>query len=144
MPVDFHHFPRLRTEPFDYTSPRTTRYNCIAWAAGDITQKWWPVPGYYWPPGVPKDETLDAFAKAYGTLGFVPCDSAAFERGFEKIALYVASNGKPTHAALQISATAWTSKLGDLWDIEHINADSLVGPRYGSPARFLRRPSIRP
>jgi hypothetical protein len=89
---------------------------------------------------VPNAVTLDAFIAAYGTLGYVPCDTSDFETGFEKIALYVAADGTPTHAARQIDATKWTSKLGIWEDIEHHTLDGLVSPGYGTVARLLKRP----
>lgn len=44
MIIDFRHFPGLQAEGFAETSSPTTDYNCIAWAAGDQTQWWWPHP----------------------------------------------------------------------------------------------------
>jgi hypothetical protein len=40
------HFPRLRTDNHRITSPSSSRYNCIAWAAEDSSQ-WWQ-PGLHW------------------------------------------------------------------------------------------------
>lgn len=35
-------FPGLRTTPFRVTSPANRKYNCIAWAANDAGDWWWP------------------------------------------------------------------------------------------------------
>src|SRR5439155_1575216 len=35
-------FPGLRAAPYREMSLRTHRYNCIAWAAGDDANWWWP------------------------------------------------------------------------------------------------------
>ena len=35
-------FPKLRGKAYQVTSPRNEAYNCIAWAAGDTTDWWWP------------------------------------------------------------------------------------------------------
>ena len=35
-------FPGLRTAPFRITSPADLKYNCIAWAADDTSNWWWP------------------------------------------------------------------------------------------------------
>jgi len=38
IPLD--QFPRLTAARYRVTSPATTDYNCVAWAAGD-TEHWW-------------------------------------------------------------------------------------------------------
>ena len=135
--------PNLDAHNHTITSPAAARYNCIGWAAGSTTQWWWPTGRYFWPPNVPREETLDAFLRAYGTLGFVECADDAPEPGIEKIALYAVreSDGtlSPTHAARQLPSGAWTSKLGPLEDIEHSKPKDVSCPHYGEPVRFLRR-----
>ena len=86
-------FPGLRISEFRVTSPTTRDYNCIAWAANDATRWWWPDPdpdndAVYWPPNVPIDETVHAFATAFATLGYAACSGEVFEPGFEKVALF--------------------------------------------------------
>jgi hypothetical protein len=69
-------FPGLAGSDYHITSPWDGHYNCIAWAAGDTREWWWPnpTPGEeYWPPGVPRVRTLDAFRDAFATLGYVVC-----------------------------------------------------------------------
>lgn len=136
-------FPRLATERYRMASPRTPRYNCIAWAAGDDTAWWEPDPMdlYYWPDAVPRQLTLEAYTRAFRTLGYTPCDTAEFEPGFEKIAIYVDNNGTPTHAARQLPNGRWTSKLGNLEDIEHTTLEGLTGAVYGSVGLILKRKS---
>jgi hypothetical protein len=135
-------FPNLRDSQHRITSPRTVDYNCIAWAAGDETKWWWPDPDpdsmYYWPPGVSLECTIQSFLEAYSRLGFEPCQSAILEPGYEKIALY-AKSGEPQHAARQLSSGSWTSKCGQLEDIEH-DLGAIEGSAYGKVAAFLRRP----
>ncbi len=102
--------------------------------------------GYYWPPGVPRANTLDACVQAFGTLGYVECDTSecvmpAFEVGVERIALY-ALLGQPKHAAKQIDLRTWSSKIGNNIDIEH-TLRGLEGPFYGSVVKILRRPPLR-
>jgi hypothetical protein len=84
-------------------------------------------------------ETLDAFIKALGTLGFMPCDNPHLEHANEKVALYVDENGKPTHAARQLPNGRWTSKLGQGQDIEH-ELEGVTGSVYGVVAQILKRP----
>ena len=53
-------FPGLRGQPHEARSPRDDHYNCIAWAAGDNRNWWWPdlAQEDNWPAGVPGIETL--------------------------------------------------------------------------------------
>ena len=134
-------FPALRTSHYQITSPRTPNYNCIAWAASNTNLWWWPDNQYlyYWPVEVPREETITAFVKAYGLLGYSSCNSSDYEEGFEKIAVFTDDQGKPTHAARQLVSGHWTSKLGNLEDIDHEKLEDLCGSRYGSVAVILKR-----
>lgn len=137
-------FPGLRTSAYSVTSPRDREYNCIAWAAGDVANWWWPTTGpadvpRFWPDGAPREETLAAFILAFGTLDFAPADNEALELGVEKVALFVDANGMPTHAARQLPTGRWTSKLGFSEDLEH-DLHALEGDIYGTVTIVLRRP----
>jgi hypothetical protein len=139
--VDFEAlFPRLRPAGYQITSPPTQTYNCIAWAAGDDTRWWWPdlAKIQYWPTGVPRLETVAAFIQAYTTLGYVPCSDDTLETSFEKIALFADNNG-PQHAARQLLNGRWTSKIGELEDIQHELHD-LENSDYGKVVAFMKRP----
>jgi hypothetical protein len=134
-------FPGLRQTHWAVMSPQTPEYNCIAWAAGDPTRWWWPdaAGDYYWPPGVPREETVEAFIAAFARLGYELREAGdrALEPGYEKVAIY-AKDDKPTHVARQLQTGAWTSKCGRLEDIGHA-LEGLEGCRYGSPAAVMRR-----
>src|SRR5207302_11396748 len=85
------HFPGPRTSSSRVTSPATRAYNRIAWAAGDMTRWWWPDPDSddeagFWPPTVPRAETLDAFVAAFATLGYAAGSGEEPEPGFGKVA----------------------------------------------------------
>ncbi len=141
-------FPRLLQHGYRIESPRTPRYNCIAWAGGDTTRWWWPGGApfgpYYWPDGVPAEEKLESFELAFGAQGgYQRCDCPDLEPDFEKIAVYVDNPGQPTHAARQLESRRWTSKLGRLEDIEHATLAALEGPGYGRVGLILRRPRSR-
>jgi hypothetical protein len=117
-------FPDLASHAHVVRSPRTNRYNCIAWAAGNNSRWWWPDAANtgYWPPNIPREETVDAFVQAYALQGYVQCNDGAQESGFEKIAVYAVRSGidmVPTHAARQLADGQWTSKLGTCEDIDH-------------------------
>ena len=134
-------FPRLQKTHFLITSQHDPGYNCIGWAAGDTHNFWWPLhhPHAYWPPGLERREALECFLEAFATLGYQPCDNGSLEAGFEKVALFVDSNGVPKHAARQLPSGSWTSKLGEHEDISH-SIYGLEGSTYGTVAKYLRRP----
>jgi hypothetical protein len=134
-------FPKLRGTGYQIQGPPDPTYNCIAWAAGVTDGWWWPVgdpPRVYWPPGVPREETLEAIRLAFESLGYVACDRAELEPGQEKVALFADSVGFPTHAARQLASGRWTSKLGQLERIEHALHD-LEGTAYGSVVLLMAR-----
>src|SRR5262245_37011419 len=136
-------FPGLRGTGYRVTSPPDDTYNCIAWAAGDTTDWWWPdeaghPDSAHWRPGVPRLETLEAFREVFATLGYVACTDDQPEAGYEKVALF-ALEGVPKHAARQLPGGRWTSKLGPMEDIEH-GLHDLTGMVYGSVALVMKRP----
>lgn len=136
-------FPGLSASAYRVTSPSSNCYNCIAWAAGDCENWWWPGPNVkdFWPPGVARAETLVAFLEAFTSLGYVACSGDELEPGFERIALFADAQGMPTHASRQLPSGRWTSKLGNLEDIEHALYD-LTGSAYGSVVQIMKRPLL--
>lgn len=145
-------FPNLRRGEYEVTSVHNARYNCIAHAADRNDMPWWPpvegpVEGVYWPPGVPPEETVEAFVIAYKTAGRYTVETTVsnLEAGYEKVAIFADSNGTPTHAAKQLPCGAWTSKLGDWEDIRHDTLQAMEddarnrGLGYGKVAKILRR-----
>ena len=136
-------FPNSRQEPFDLTSSETKSYNCIAWAYEDNTRWYWPDPStiYFWPPGVPREETLAAFIILFESIGYTQCENGDLEDGYLKVAVYTNNLGIPTHAARQLSNGLWTSKLGDKIDVSHTLL-SMEGGVYGNVVAFLRRSTV--
>lgn len=130
-------FPALNQCHHAQTSNRDTRYNCIAWAAGDVSNWWEPSPFTFWPNTVAREYTLSAYISAFRTLGYQR-DADAAEDG-EKVALFVDAGGKPTHAARLKRNGFWTSKCGRLEDIEH-ELEGIEGDAYGTVAVILVRP----
>jgi hypothetical protein len=129
-------FPGLRGQAHTITSPRDQSYNCIAFAAGDSHNWWWPDPAEEdtWPTGIARGETVEAFREAFATLG---CDHDLLEPGYEKIALFARAN-VPKHAARQLPSGRWRSKLGLIEDIEHSLHD-LTGTAYGAVVLIMKR-----
>jgi hypothetical protein len=98
------------------------------------------VKGYYWPPGVPRDDSLDSWAKVFEIHGYRTCTDASLEPDFEKIAIYVKpETGTPEHVARQKKSGVWISKLGKGADIEHNTLEALAGDLYGMASLFMKR-----
>ncbi|PWT86179.1 MAG: hypothetical protein C5B56_12860 [Proteobacteria bacterium] len=96
---------------------------------------------YQWPIGIERKETLSAFVAFYEACGFLRCTDASVEEGYEKVVIYVL-NDSVTHVALQLEDGSWTSKIGDLADIVHIDPSVVAGTGpncYGVPKSVLRR-----
>jgi hypothetical protein len=137
-------FPNLRNEFFEPVSEDSDEYNCIAWAADVVDDRWWPHPNPadgFWP--IPwRAEEQDCFVEAFRVDGnYEPCGTDfSLEPGYEKVALYVDANDKPTHMARQLSSGRWTSKVGVLgWDIVHETVHGVEGNEYGRAVLALRR-----
>ena len=135
-------FPKLSSSDYEVTSERSRNYNCIAYAADDVSRKWACLPfvPYYWPPDAMQGSGIDALISAYEAIGYETCGDGEIERGFEKVALYVDANDVWTHAAKQLRNGHWTSKLGDEEDIRHAELESLEGKYYGTVVQFMKRP----
>lgn len=133
--------PQLKSCTYLVTSPMTTDYNCIAWAANCTTCRWWPDEyGFlYWPEDVAREETIPAFIAAFETLGYEKCNDGTLEPGYEKVALFADFFKNPTHMARQLDDGRWTSKLGDWEDIEHEKVEDVSGKPYGEVVCFMCR-----
>ena len=129
-------FPRLDEQNHHVTSQASADYNCIAWCGGD-TEHWWQ-PGSYWPvSSEPDDYGMEILVQGFSALGYTRCGDGNLEAGFEKIALY-GSSSCYTHAARQLPAGRWTSKLGRSEDIEHHTPQDLAGGIYGEVGRYMK------
>jgi hypothetical protein len=130
-------FPRLTPENHRVTSPETTDYNCIAWAARDTEHC--RQPGIHWPAAVESDEYgMESLQEAFHALGFEACTDGTPESGFEKVALY-GNQAFYTHAARQLPNGKWTSKLGAAEDIEHDAPENVAHGVYGQVVQFMKR-----
>lgn len=136
-------FPNLNKSNSSITSPPDEYYNCIAWAA-EFDDVWmWPdqnTPEYYWPPELKKENTVDAFKKAFALYGYTECENGTFQEGIVKVVLYVDNTNVPTHMSRQlISDNKWTSKLGSTYDISHDDPSDLDGPAYGTAKYYFQK-----
>jgi hypothetical protein len=88
---------------------------------------------------------MEAFVKAYETLGYKLCYDSSLESGLQKVAIYGKTNPvdgtpTPTHAAVQLESGEWSSKLGPFEDVRHKTIDDVSGPAYGRAFYFMSRP----
>jgi len=144
-------FPGLKNDAdFKLTSPATPDYNCISWAYSYSDRWMWPRSGetncldgvLYWPDGIIDSEDVTAFVEAFKLKGYNLCDSWEHEEGYRRIALYVEKGTSCTHASRELSTGKWTSKLGQLPDIQHGNPFSIEGIAYGRVYCIMKREHI--
>jgi len=125
------------------TSNYDATYNCIAYAAGDLSRKWdpsmVPLPGYYWPPGADRGDGPDSLRSAFEKVGFELCTSPDLEPNYDKVALYIDKDGLWSHAAKQREGGDWSSKLGNSEDIAHKSPHCFDGSIYGNVCYYMRR-----
>lgn len=135
----FRLFPNLDPARFSLTSSQTPTYNCIAYAAGDLSRWWWPDPDglFFWPVAAQRVERLAAFQQAFESIGYALTGDASVQPGLEKVALF-AKGSAPSHAARQLKDGSWSSKLGRLEDISH-HLEGVEGVAYGTSAIFMCR-----
>lgn len=151
LPLEWTGLPGTGFQLDDITSPWTIDYNCIAYAAKDFTQPWWPMPlwiiaqyglrFYHWPPGLPREDTatVENFFRAFETLGYKRCRSGKHQRGYEKVAIYVDASNVPQHMARELGDGVWYSKLGDYQDIRHHGLEGAECATYGQAKYFMRK-----
>lgn len=141
---DFSNLRDAHGSKYTVTSCADGRYNCLSWATGDITNKWDSTlegVGYYWPPGIGRNDTPDEWAQIFVLHGYQLTTDRTHEHGFEKVAIYASHDGPDgaLHAARQLRDGNWTSKLGDGSDIEHADLQCLEGELFGTVMRVLKK-----
>ena len=87
---------------------------------------------------------LAAYIAAFHTLGYEPCADGSLEEDFEKVAIYESPSGYVVHMARQLPTGRWTSKIGQLEDIEHASPAELEGREYGAVVQYMQRKTNRP
>ena len=134
-------FPGLSGESFGIVAPTSNRYNCIAYAAGDVS-RWWDIVDEvcYWPDYASQSDSMESLIEVFSGLGYRECPDSSLASGFEKVALFE-EHGAWTHAAFQTPTGRWRSKMGQGPLIEHFSPESLSGGMYGSPTVIMRRPA---
>ncbi len=133
-------FPKLQNDPyFRQTSPETPNYNCIAWAVEDATRWWWPDISRlaYWPRNIVRMPTVEAFTQMLANFGYVTTDDISLVEGIKKVAIYGDSE-EVKHASRMLRNGAWTSKLGQSYDIQH-SLETICGNSYGEILRLFQK-----
>lgn len=134
-------FPGLCGTSWAIKSRKTKRYNCFAWAAREKHRRWDFRKGAFWPKGVKRLSGIAYLVGAFQTEGFNVCtqgDCQTYDPSFDSIVVY-ALNTRGTHAARLLHNGMWTSKLGDLEDIEHQTPEAVSGTVYGNPRVYMKR-----
>jgi hypothetical protein len=133
-------YPGLLATLYEIKSPRDPKYNCVAFAVGDVSQFWYDVDvrGYYWPPGTPSADTIEGWIKLFKDHGYGDCEDDGLEPDYEKIAIYESADG-PEHVARQKASGVWISKMGKGHDIEHATLDALEGATTGTVVKIMKR-----
>src|SRR5437763_1887828 len=93
-PEDY--WPRLQGTDWRQTSDPDVRYNCLAWSGARDQVHWWQTGregGRYWPPGVPDEDSVEAWLRIFKNQLFEECEGTDYEAGWEKVAIYVDSEG---------------------------------------------------
>lgn len=133
-------FPDIGKNKCRILAPASVLYNSIAAAAGDRSRWWEPDPMgiYHWPSESERKFSLTSLQEVYGSLGFEVTNHAAFELGFERIAIFAKSGIRPTHVSYQLSLGVWGSKIGMREEIAH-PLHCLEGDDFGKPTIYMRR-----
>jgi hypothetical protein len=82
---------------------------------------------------------VSAVEAVFRLRGYEPCDDGSLEAGVDKIAVYGDSLGEAKHATRQMRNGRWTSKMGDLADIEHDKPEEVESTLYGTVRRYMAR-----
>lgn len=125
-------FPLLNRKNYCVTSSKSPKYNCVAWAVSNIGQYWDSVEGvkgYYWPPGIGRNDKPDEWAEIFIRHGYklININDTAHEYGVEKIAIF-GSDTEAEHVARQLPNGNWSVSLDrvptsnmQLWRFSKVN-----------------------
>ena len=136
-------FPKLNDYNHQKTSPKSSKYNCFAWATGHDDRWVDPYNRRFW---LGADGSVDGVISHFAAFGYEECHNIDLDPEYEKVVIYAKhENGvqSPTHAARQLPTGWWTSKLGPNEDIEHSDPSDLNSNDYGEPICFMRRKRTR-
>jgi hypothetical protein len=126
-------------KPYTLSSGSTKRYNCVAYANGEIHRPWSPVEPYYWPEEFLRSPypSVESFCGYLEERGFCRCDDSSPHASVERIAIYGDALGC-LHMARQLGGE-WLSKMGDAGDIEHADLTWIESAMCGTVQAILCR-----
>lgn len=137
-------FPRLCGTSWTIKSRKTKRYNCFAWAAREKHRRWDFAKGAYWPSGAKRLSGIAYLVGAYLAEGFSVCnksDCQTYDSTADSIVVYE-MNRIGMHAARLLANGMWSSKLGDLEDVQHKKPEDISGTTYGNPIVYMKRKRV--
>jgi len=114
------------------------RYNCIAFAFGDVKRWWWPDGANYWPLPIQSRDVAAEFERLLRHFAFMQVTDGSYKKDSHTIAVLY-QDGEPLHACRQISENIWVSKMGRNFDIHHSPPGVLLGQKYGNHFSVFRR-----
>jgi hypothetical protein len=81
--------PNFLTTPCTNAGCKDPRFNCVAYAVGDLTQFWYDVniKSYHWPPGARNSDAMEAWTDVFRFHGCHETDDRSLEPEYEKIAI---------------------------------------------------------
>jgi hypothetical protein len=135
-------FPRSESAPYEVTSPEDIKYNC---SRGLLARRRFAANGGLrlhpsiigpWSPVRKQLRVSSRHSANLATWFATPANSNQVMRGWQST---LTKLGTPTHMARQLTSGRWTSKLGELEDIEHLTLEQLSGSDYGQAVQFLKR-----
>jgi hypothetical protein len=142
--------PKLKIKDVDWDSASDPtpklEYNCAGLAFG--VEKWWEPkrikagkvlnPYAYWPDGLPKTPSIEAYIAAAELCKFQQCDKAEWDKfNGTKIILFHNQEHEFTHALRHVAGDKCLSKLGEYSDVEH-SLGALDGDYYGSGRIYMK------
>lgn len=131
-------FENLHPDEYFKSSDATHKYNCTAFAGGDVTKRWEPL--HHWHLRAIRSSHFRALeSQYYHEKQYVRCDNGEIEDGYEKIAIYADEWDDWQHAARLREDGWWESKIGNGEDICHRTLECLEGIEYGKVVQFLKR-----
>ena len=77
--------------------------------------------------------------KSFSDHGYHHAEDDSLHADYEKVAIYVSSDGFPEHVARQKASGVWTSKMGKGHDVEHATLEALEGAIMGKVAKIMQR-----
>jgi hypothetical protein len=137
-PIYSDHFPNISSQDplallgigIEVIKPRTSAYNCYAYALG-VFNKWLYLNDFSPIPG-------DALFLMTSRYMFLPTAmDFDFNSSVRKIVFYE-KNGEPAHAALRVKS-GWKSKLGRCCLMFHPSLEMLAGGLYGQPVHMFQK-----